>query len=68
MWQTLLIGIIIGACALFLGRRFWRQWRVATSDRDMPQCIEGGCGCCTAASSCSVAQKPNDNRKGSTHG
>ncbi|RPH39586.1 MAG: FeoB-associated Cys-rich membrane protein [Desulfobulbaceae bacterium] len=48
MWQLIIIWIIIGICAFFLGRRLYRQWRAALTPGKNVSC-GGGCSCCSAS-------------------
>ncbi|MGB3211543.1 MAG: FeoB-associated Cys-rich membrane protein [Desulforhopalus sp.] len=51
MIETIIIWVIIVLCAFFTGRRFYRQWKAATSkDADISCC--NSCTCCND-SSCS---------------
>lgn len=49
MIETIIIWLIIALCAFFTGRRFYRQWRVATSKDDNISCGQG-CTCCSDTS------------------
>jgi len=53
MVQTIVIWIIVAFCALYIGRRYYRQWRSALRGDQNAGCIESSCSCCSAASDCS---------------
>ncbi|MGA7278415.1 MAG: hypothetical protein WBW79_10785 [Desulfocapsaceae bacterium] len=53
MAQTIVIWIIVALCALYIGRRYYRQWRSALRGDQNGGCIESSCSCCSAASDCS---------------
>jgi len=46
MIETVIIYAIIAVCAFFTGRRFYRQWKAATSKDSNISC-GSGCTCCT---------------------
>ena len=49
MVEKIFIWVIIVICAFFTGRRFYRQWKVATSKDANISCGDG-CTCCTDTS------------------
>ena len=50
MIESIIVWTIIAVCAFFIGRKFWRQWRAATSQKGVISC---GCGCtCDNGSIC----------------
>lgn len=51
MVESIIIWAIIAICAFFTGRRFYRQWKVATSKDANISCGDS-CTCCVD-SSCS---------------
>jgi hypothetical protein len=53
MVQTIIIWIIIALSALYIGRRFFKQWRSALRGDQKSGCIDTSCSCCSAASDCS---------------
>jgi hypothetical protein len=53
MIQTIVIWIIVALCALYIGRRYYRQWRSALRGDQNAGGIESSCSCCSAASDCS---------------
>ncbi len=59
MVETIIIWAIIAICAFFTGRRFYRQWRAATS-KDVNISCGDSCTCC-ADSSCTSRQSKNVN-------
>ncbi|MBT8332986.1 MAG: FeoB-associated Cys-rich membrane protein [Desulfobacterales bacterium] len=62
MWQTIIIWVIIFLCAFFVGRRYWRQWRIALkADQDVG-CIQSGCSCCSSVSTCSTVKKAKSSK------
>ncbi|TKB27980.1 FeoB-associated Cys-rich membrane protein [Desulfopila sp. IMCC35006] len=60
MLETIIIWTIIAICAFFTGRRFYRQWKIATSKDSNISCGQS-CTCCSD-SSCSSRKKSEDNR------
>lgn len=52
MFETIIIWVIIAICAFFTGRRFYRQWQVATSKDGNISCGDS-CTCC-AESNCTT--------------
>jgi hypothetical protein len=64
MWQTILIWLIIGLCAFFIGRRFFRQWHAALSGKSVSCCLDSGCSCCSSAASCPAYTQETENNAG----
>lgn len=50
MWDTILIILIVAACAFFIGRRFYRQFTGRQS----------GCGCGCGSGGCDGTSTPSD--------
>ena len=44
-WQTIVVGLIILAAAVYVGRRAWRRLRAFSASRAAASC-ETGCGKC----------------------
>jgi len=55
MYQTLIIWTVICLCLFFIGRRFYRQWKQATSGQQSG--CGGGCSACSLSSHCDDAKK-----------
>jgi hypothetical protein len=48
-WQTIVVGLIILAAALYVGRRAWRRLRAFSASKAASSC-ETGCGKCGSES------------------
>jgi len=42
MWQSLFITLVIALCLFFIGRKLYRQFKIATDPDEKMGC---GCGC-----------------------
>jgi len=54
MWQYLFITLVIGLCLFFIGRKLYRQFKIATNPDEQISC---GCGCSGCSSPNSLAKK-----------
>ncbi|MBI4963818.1 MAG: FeoB-associated Cys-rich membrane protein [Desulfomonile tiedjei] len=50
MWQEIIVGLLVIAAALFIGKRFWKNFKGAGTPGS-----DCGCGC----SGCSQGGEPN---------
>jgi hypothetical protein len=57
MWDYIVVGGIIGICAFFIGRKFYRQLKAAANPAVSLEC---GCGC---SGGCSVSACPDRKEK-----
>jgi putative effector of murein hydrolase len=55
MWQDITIWLVIAMAVFFIGRRLYRQWRVAFSPGASVAC---GCGCAGCDSICDSRKQP----------
>lgn len=55
MLENLIIWAIIAVSAIFVGRKFYRQWQAAFDKKKQISCGQGCCSCSTAAN-CSTAK------------
>lgn len=55
MWQDIIIWLIIATAVFFIGRRIYRQWRVALRPGASIGC---GCGCSGCDSICDNRNQP----------
>ncbi|MBV5305786.1 MAG: FeoB-associated Cys-rich membrane protein [Desulfobulbaceae bacterium] len=49
MWQSLIIITIIGFCLFFIGKKIYRQYKIATDPNGKMTC-GGGCSGCSSHS------------------
>jgi hypothetical protein len=56
MFESIIVWIVIAGSALYLGRKFWRQWRAATDKNSQIACCGGCCSCSTDRSTCDPQQ------------
>jgi hypothetical protein len=54
MWQSLFITLVIGLCLFFIGRKLYRQFKIATNPDKQISC---GCGCSGCSSPKRLAKK-----------
>lgn len=53
-WQGIVVGLIILAAAIYVGRRAWRRLRAFSASRSAASC-ETGCGKCGSETKSSAA-------------
>ncbi|MBU0662913.1 MAG: FeoB-associated Cys-rich membrane protein [Proteobacteria bacterium] len=55
MWQSLSVALILILCLFFIGRKLYRQFKIATDPKEKMSC---GCGCSGCSSQgCAPSQK-----------
>lgn len=59
MWENLIIGLVIIAAAVYLGRRAWKQWRAALTPGKGISC---GCSCSGCDTLCDERQATQPRR------
>jgi len=53
MWQSLSVAFVLVICLFFIGRKLYKQFKIATDPNEKPSC---GCGC----SGCSSQGRPSE--------
>ncbi len=45
MWQYIVIALVIAICLFFIGRKLYRQFKMATDPKEKISCGSGCSGC-----------------------
>lgn len=61
MWQSLTVALVLVICLFFIGRKLYKQFKIATDSNEKMSC---GCGC----SGCSSQGRPSEQSKTSECG